>query len=233
MMAGDLLRQAIALEPEYAAGHAWYAYWLHFLVGHNWSDDAAAARAEAAHHAERAITLDAQDARGFTIAGHIRAVLNHRLREALALHDRALALNPNLAMAWALSALTYIYLGEWNEGEERLNRYKRLSPMDPGAFHYDVGFCLIALMRRDYEAAVSAGRTVSELNPAFPNASKPYLSALGHLGQISEAAVILRRLLLLDPDFSVQSFLATTPLERAEDREHFAEGLRLAGVAEG
>ena len=32
MQAGDLLRQAIALEPEYAAAHAWYAYW-HVLPG--------------------------------------------------------------------------------------------------------------------------------------------------------------------------------------------------------
>ena len=232
MQAGDLLRQAIALEPEYASGHAWYAYWLHFLVVQGWSDDVEAVHLEAAHHAELAITLDAQDARGFTIAGHVRAVLSHRLREAIALQDRALALNPNLAMAWALSALTYIFIGELDEGERRLNRYKRLSPMDPGAFHYDVGFCMVALMRRDYNAAVSAGRTVSELNPAFPNASKPYLSALGHLGDQHEAAVILRRLLVLDPDFTVEQFLASTPLEKQSDRDHFAAGLRLAGVPE-
>ncbi len=233
MAAGDMLRQAIALEPDYASAHAWFAYWLHFQVIHNWCDDMAQAQVEAAMHAERAITLDAQDAKGFTIAGHVRAVLHHRLREAAALHDRALALNPNLAMAWALSALTHIYLGEWDEGERRLNRYKKLSPMDPGAFHYDVGFCLIALMRRDYETAVSVGRTVSELNPAFPAAGMPYLAALGHLGQTSESAFVLRRLLTLDPDFTVQRMLATTPFEREQDRDHIVDGLRRAGVREG
>ncbi len=232
MTAGDLLRKAIELEPEYASAHGWYAFWLHFLVSHNWSDDPDASQAEAAHHAERAITLDPQDAKGFTIAGHVRAFLHHRLREAVALHDRALALNPNLAMAWALSALTHLYLGEWDEGERRLDRYKKLSPMDPGAFHYDVGFCVVALMRRDYEGAVSIGRTVSELNPAFPGAGKPYLAALGHLGQEREAAVVLRRALVLDPAFTVTRFLATTPFERPQDREHFAQGLRLAGVPE-
>ena len=39
MAAGDMLRQAIALEPDYASGHTWYAFWLYFLVIHNWSDD--------------------------------------------------------------------------------------------------------------------------------------------------------------------------------------------------
>ena len=118
MQAGDLLRQAIVLEPDYASAHSWYAFWLHFLLGHNWSDDSDAAEAEAGMHAERAITLDPQDARCFSIAGHVRAYINHRLREALALHDRALALNPNLAMAWALSALTHIYLGELDEAQK-------------------------------------------------------------------------------------------------------------------
>ena len=144
MQAGDLLRRAIELEPEYASAHARYAYWLHFLVINDWAEDVEAAENEASFHAERAITLDPQDARGFTIAGHVRAYMHHRLREAVALHDRALALNPNLGMAWALSALTHIGLGEADEAERRLNRYKQLSPMDPGAFHYDIGFCLLA-----------------------------------------------------------------------------------------
>ncbi len=232
LAAGDLLRRALALEPEYASAHAWYAFWLHFLVIHNWADDEPGAQAEAAFHAERAITLDPQDAKGFTIAGHVRAVLHHRLREAVALHDRALALNPNLAMAWALSGLTHIYLGELDEAERRLQRYKILSPMDPGAFHYDVGFCLAALLRRDYETAVSAGRTVGELNPAFTAAAVPYIAALGHLGQEREASVVLRRMMALDPQFSVERFFRTTPLERPQDREHVAQGLRLAGAPE-
>jgi hypothetical protein len=39
-------------------------------------------------------------------------------------------------------------------------------------------------------------------------------------------------LLALEPDFTVERFLASTPLQREVDRELFAEGLRLAGVPE-
>ena len=231
--AGALLRQAIALEPDYAAAHAWYACWLQLQVGQGWADDTAQALGDAAHHAERAITLDPSDALGFAIAGHTRAFLHHRLREAAALHERALALNPNLAMAWALSASTQSYLGNWQEAERQLNRYKQLSPMDPGAFQYDVTFSVVALLKGDYEGAVAAGRSVSELNPAFSAACKPYLSALGHLGQLTEAAVVRRRLFAIEPGFSIQRFLASAPFERSQDREHFAAGLRLAGIPEG
>jgi DNA-binding SARP family transcriptional activator/TolB-like protein len=232
MMAGEYLARAIELEPDYAAAHAWYAYWHIFLVGQGWAEDPQASMEEAGELAERAIVLDPFDARGLTIAGHVRAFLHHRLREAMALHERALSLNPNLAMAWALSAITYAYMGEPEEAERRNNRYKKLSPLDPHAFIFDGFYTVIHLLKRDYESAVAAGRAVTQMNPSMSAGFKPYLAALGHLGRKQEAAVALRRLLALEPDFTIEYFIATSPIERQSDREHYAEGMRLAGVPE-
>jgi len=232
MQAGAYLARAIELEPDYAASHAWYAYWQMFLVGQDWASDPRAVMEEAGQLAERAIVLDPLDARGLAIAGHVRAFLHHRLREAISLHERALSLNPNLAMAWNLSGVAYAYLGDWEEAERRVTRYKKLSPLDPHAFFFDTGFIIVALLKRDYESAVVAGRAVTEMNPAFSAACKPYLAALGHAGRLQEASVVLRRLLSMEPDFTVERFLATTPVERPGDREHYAEGLRRAGVPE-
>ncbi|HLY88782.1 MAG TPA: BTAD domain-containing putative transcriptional regulator [Acetobacteraceae bacterium] len=232
IMAGEYLVNAIALEPDYAAAHAWYAYWHIFLVGQGWAEDPHAMMEEAGELAERAVVLDPFDARALTIAGHVRAYLHRRLHEAAALHERALSLNPNLAMAWALSAITYAYMGEAEEAERRNNRYKKLSPLDPHAFFFDAFFILIHLMKRDYETAVAVGRAVSEMNPSFSATYKPYLAALGHLGRTQEAAVVRRRLLAVEPDFTIERFVATSPLEREADRDHYAHGLRLAGVPE-
>lgn len=232
MQAGDLLRHAISLEPDYAAAHAWAAYWHIFLVGQGWSDDPAASMVEAGQLAERAVMLDPQDAKALTIAGHVRAFMHRRLRESLALHEKALMLNPNLAMAWNLSGVAYAYMGELDEAERRVLRYKKLSPLDPHAFFFDTALIIVALLRHDYESAVGAGREVSEMNPGFAAACKPYLAALGHLGQTEEASIVLRRLLAIQPDFTIQSFIASSPLERAEDLDHYVAGLRLAGIAE-
>ncbi len=230
--AGNLLRRAIELEPDYAPAHAWYAFWLQFLVENQWADDAAAGKEHASRHAERAITLDSQDGLGFAIAGHVRATLQLRVVEALSLHERALTLNPNLAMGWALSAFTYLYTGDSDEAQRRLERYKQLSPSDPFAFLYDVGFSLAAFMKGDYERAAALSRSVGELNPGFCAACKPFLAALGHLGQVREAGVIRQRLLALEPGFDVARFIESSPYVRQEDTEHFAEGLRRAGVPE-
>jgi DNA-binding SARP family transcriptional activator/TolB-like protein len=230
MMAGQYLAHAIELEPDYAAAHAWYAYWHIFLVGQGWADNPDTMMEQAGDLAERAIVLDPFDARGLTIAGHVRAFLHRRLREAMALHERALSLNPNLAMAWALSAIAYAYMGDPDEAERRNNRYKQLSPLDPHAFIFDGFFTVIHLLKRDYESAVATGRAVTQMNPSLSAGFKPYLAALGHLGRSQEAAVVLRRLATIEPDFTVERFVATAPFERKSDRDHFAEGLRLAGV---
>ena len=232
MQAGEYLSRSIALEAEYAAAHAWYAYWQMFLVGQDWADNPAAAMEAAGQHAERAVALDPYDARGLTIAGHVRAFLHRRLHEAVALHERALSLNPNLAMAWALSAIAHTYIGDPDEAERRHNRYKKLSPLDPHAFFFDAFFVLIRLQKRDYESAVAMARAVTEMNPSFSATYKPYLSALGHLGRSQEAAVVRRRLQAIEPNFTVKRFIAASPLERASDRDHYVKGLRLAGVPE-
>ena len=71
---------------------------------------------------------------------------------------------------------------------------------------------------------------MTELNPSFSATYKPYLAALGHLGRTQEAAVVGRRLLAIEPDFAVDRFIAASPLERESDREHYAQGLRMAGM---
>jgi DNA-binding SARP family transcriptional activator/TolB-like protein len=230
--AGDYLARAIEMEPEYAAAHAWYAYWHVFLVGQDWADDAKAMMQKGGELAERAIMLDSFDARALTIAGHVRAFLHRRLREAAALHERALSLNPNLAMAWALSAVTYAYMGDTDEAESRNLRYKKLSPFDPYAFMFDSFFTLIHLLKRDYESAVAVGRAQTQMAPSLSAGFKPYIAALGHLGRTQEATVARRRLLAMEPEFTVERYILSSPLEREADKQHFAEGLRLAGIPE-
>lgn len=230
--AGALLRQAVALDPDHPGAHVASAAWHALQFGQDWAEDAAAGIAQATYHAERAISLDPLDARVVTVAGHVRAYLHHRVREGISLHERALALNPNLPMAWGLSGIAYAYLGDLAEAEHRLRQHARLSPLDPHAFIFDGARCMAALLRGDFAAAVALGRGVSETSPNYSAARKPYLAALGHLGLQDEIVAVRQRLLAIEPRFSVGRFLQTSALQEPDHRHLFADGLRAAGVPE-
>jgi TolB-like protein len=230
LQAGGLLNEAMVLQPDCASIHAWCAYWRVLLLAQDWAEDRTAAVAEASHLAERAIALDPQDARALTIAGHVRAALQRRPREGIALHDRALSLNPNLTMAWSLSAMAFAYLGELDEAARRVAVGKTLSPSDRQGFFFDTAPMVVALLRHDHQAAVDFGRDASSLNGAFRAAVKPYLAALGHLRMEADAAAIRARLLAQEPEFRVEPYLDSIPMLRAADREHIGAGLKLAGI---
>jgi tetratricopeptide (TPR) repeat protein len=230
--AGDLLKASLALDHDSATAHAWLAYWNLILVGQGWAPDAAAATAHAAELAERAVGLDARDARAMTLAGHVRGFLGKRPEEARTLHDRAIALNPNLALAWGFSSLAHVYLGDHAEAMRRARQAQRLSPHDPHGFLFDTAQILSHLLLREYEAAVTIGRRAIALNPGFSSSLKAQLAALGHLGREQEAVEVRGRLLALEPDFCVRDAAARSPMMRGEDIDHYANGLRRAGLPE-
>jgi DNA-binding SARP family transcriptional activator/TolB-like protein len=228
-----LLELSRRADPASSVVHGWLAQWNLLYVGQGWAEDPLHCANEAAQLAERAIMLDPMDARGLALAGHVRGYLGRSPEEALALHDRALSLNPNLAIAWCFSGLAHSYIGQHEEGLARISQARRLSPSDPHGFFFDMALMMPHLLRGEYLSAVDVGRRAIQLNPWFTSAYKGYLSALGHLGRQSEAIEMRRRLALLEPGFSIDAAVRRVPLQRAEDMQRYAEGLRLAGVPEG
>ena len=230
--AGEMLVEALRLDPGNAAAHAWLAHWHLFLVGQGWAEDAEAAVRRASELTARAVILDPGDARALTLAGHVRGFLDGKASEGRALHERALALNPNLALAWCLSGLAHCYLGEHEEAIRRMERAWNLSPYDPHGFLFDGALIYPHLLRRDHASAAEVGYRAVDLNPVFSSNYKGLLSALGHLGQ-KEAHEVRVRLLQLEPGFTVAAAIRRSPLTRQEDLDHYAEGLRRAGLPEG
>lgn len=228
--AGGLLSRVIELEPDYSSAYSWLALWHVFLVGQGWARDPRASIARAGEVAEHAVMLDPNDARGLTIAGHVRAFLNRRLDEALPLHERALAINPSLPLAWHLSGVAQAYKGNLDEARRRIEHCRRLAPRDPHSFFADGAAIIVELLSRQHEIAADIGRKVTQLHPRFSAAYKPYLAALGHLGEEREASVVHRRLLQLEPDFNLKTFRMNAPFARREHMEHYSAGLTLAGV---
>jgi DNA-binding SARP family transcriptional activator/tetratricopeptide (TPR) repeat protein len=231
--AGELLANAVDLDPAYAAAHAWWAYWRLLQVGQAWASDPLAATQHAGQLAERAVTLDPGDARALALVGHVRAFLHRQPEEACVLHERALSLNPALPLAWCYSGLAHGYLGRHGTAIEQISRAQTLAPHDPHAFFFDTALMLPYLLQGDFEKALASGRRALELNPGFTSTYKGYLATLGQLNRTTEAARVLARLLELEPGFCVRSALERSPMKRLSDQQLYAEGLRRAGLPEG
>ncbi len=231
LQARDLLMEAIAQDEEYAAAHAWLAYWNIMAIGQGWIDDPEHAATQAGVAAERAVVLDPLDARGITIAGHVKAYLLHDLDAALALHQRATTLNPNLPIAWTLSSWAHIYNGDHRTAVNQAIMAESLSPTDPHVFFVEHAAMTARLFLGDLEVADTLAASVLERKPGHASALKVRLSILGHLGRTNDAAACLDKLKLIMPDLTIAKIIALPPL-REHDLEFYAQGLRLAGVTD-
>jgi DNA-binding SARP family transcriptional activator/TolB-like protein len=230
--AGDLLEAALRADPTHADALAWYAYWHLFLVGQGWAPDPEAATNRAALLADSAVAMDPNDARALALAGHVRGFLMKRPSEAIVLHERAISLNPNLALAWCFSGFALTYLGDHDAALARMRQAIQLSPSDPHLFFFLAAIIMPHLLRGEYQDAADAGRKAIELNPWFSSSFKGYLAVLGHLDCQQEATSVMARLLKLEPEFTVRDAIRRSPMSLPEDIERYAAGLRRAGLPE-
>jgi tetratricopeptide (TPR) repeat protein len=231
--AGRLIAQALNAEACNANVLAWAAYWQVWYVGQGWADDPAQALAIAQNRAVRAIRVDPENAEALGIYGHICAFLDKDFDAAMHYFDRALQLNPNLSFIWALSAPTCCYIGQPDLALRRLDRYRELAPSDPLFPLWEYFYAIAYFFKRDYERTVVVGRRAAKANPDFVNGYKPLIAALGHLGRLEEAAPYIAKLLRLEPGFTVVSFGSVYPFRKPLDRDHYMQGLLLAGVPGG
>ena len=229
MRARQLLARAIELDPDYAAAHAWMAYWSIMAVGIGWVDEPRTVTTLAGDAAERAVSLDPLDARALAVAGHVKAYLLHDVRTALTMHARAIELNPNLPIAWTLSSWSRIYNGEHATAVRHAMMAQSLSPRDPHIFLVEHALMTARFFSRHLEEAAMLSERVLERNQGHTSALNVRLAILGHMDRHAEAGHCLTMLRRIDPTVSIESIAARPPLT-PEDRAFYIEGLRRAGV---
>jgi TolB-like protein len=229
LRAREMLSQAIDLDPDYSAAHAWLAYWGILAVSHGWIDNPRQVTEMAGASAERAVLLDPMDARALAIAGHVKAYLKHDVTGAARLHARAIELNPNLPIAWTFSAWSKIYSGDHATAVRHAMTAQGLSPLDPHLVFVQHALMTAHFFKRDLEDAETLSEVVFDRNKKHVSALNVRLAVLGHMGRTAEAAEALSLLREIEPEVTVSSIAARPPLQHA-DREYYMEGLRRAGV---
>jgi adenylate cyclase len=230
--AGRYLDRATELDPSYAQACAYKAWWHLLAIGEGLSSDFNRDVRLAEEFANRAIVLDATDAFGFVVSGHVQTFLLRQPERAVELFERALQLNPNSAFAWGVSASTFCFLGRPDEAMERLRNASRLSPFDPLNFFYWTVAGIAEFIAGRYDQGVGWLQKARRENPRFVAAYRTLAACLGLLGNDEEAKAVAADLLSVDPSFRISVFTSWYPLRRPDDLKRLIEGLRAAGLPE-
>ncbi|TWT12710.1 hypothetical protein FQU96_10640 [Reyranella sp. CPCC 100927] len=230
--AGEFLERALRLDPEYGHAHAWMSFWHLMGVGQGWLADRDKSGEAAERHAQAAIEQNPDDPMGLSFAGHVEAFLRHNYDLAEHFHQRSLSVNPNFGWGWALSALVACYRGRPQDALERMERYRTLSPFDGFRYFWETVTVISLTLSGRYQDAVTAAQPILREHPNFTAVYVPVIVSMAYLGRPDDARNLVKQLLALQPGFSIKVYVSTSPLERSEDRDRYAVGLRMAGLPE-
>jgi TolB-like protein len=227
-----LFHDALRLDPDFASAYG-MAAWCHFWRKVNgWMTDPFREVAEGTRLARRGVELGKDDAVALTRSGHALGHFAGDLEGGIALLDRALLLNPNLASAWFLGGFLRVWHGEPEGAIEHFTHAMRLSPLDPELYRMQAGMAAAHLFAGRFDAASSWAEKAFRDLPSFLMVVGVIAASHALAGQNDDARRAMDHLRRLDPALRIANLKDWLPIRRPEDRATLAEGLRRAGLPE-
>ncbi|HEX5213576.1 MAG TPA: winged helix-turn-helix domain-containing tetratricopeptide repeat protein [Pseudolabrys sp.] len=230
-----LFERAIELDPDFAAPQGGAAFCFVSRKLNGWmSDPVGRDIAEAERFARRAAELGQDDAAALALAGLALGYVVGDLDGGVALADRALALNPNLATAWYASGTVRIFRGgEPDIAIEHLARAMRLSPLDPFLYTMQGMTAYAYCITGRYDEACAWAEKAFWQKPDILATLRISAASNAYAGRMEESRRSAVRLLELDPGMRLSNLRDRIGASRfPEDYAKYAEGLRMAGLPE-
>ena len=221
-----ILRRAIELDPDFAQPYAGLGM-AHCLDFQNHWTDTPDALDLAAHFATQAIEKGPNEPYAHYAAAVVET-WKRNLVKAKAETERALALNPNYALAYGTRGLVEVYLGHPLAAIPFIERAIRLDPVFTQQYMHFLGSAYLGADQ--YETAAAAFRERIRLAPKTDLSRAFLASALGHLGEIDEARRIWHELMEINPRYSLAEHLGRLPFQNQADVDRISKGLTMAGL---
>jgi TolB-like protein/class 3 adenylate cyclase len=224
--------RAIELDPLFASGCGMAARCYAQRKFSGWVIDGVQETAETIRLAYRAVDLGKDDAVALSRAGWALATVAGDLDTGSGLIDRALVLNPNLAVAWQYSGWIKVWLGEPEVAIDHVGRAMRLSPSDPLLNRMQTAIATAHFIAGRCDEASSWSQMALREQPTYAPALRVSAASHALAGRLNEAKKAVERLRQVDPTFTCSSLCQRNPFQRAEDIARFSDGFRKAGLPE-
>lgn len=224
-----LLEEALKLEPDYSAAHAYLSWCFHSRFGRGGLREED--RLAAVGHAREAIALGNDDATALAIAALVLAYDGHEISTALKTFDRALELSNSNVFALCFNAAILAWIGESDLAIERAQRALRLGPFDSLIWRAHHALSIAYFHSQRYGDAADAARNVIAANSAYSIPRAILAAALVRLGRLDEAKAMAQTVLEREPSFTIHGTARYSELEPAVFRP-FAKAWREVGLPE-
>jgi TolB-like protein/class 3 adenylate cyclase/Tfp pilus assembly protein PilF len=227
--AREFFRKAYEQDPGYGAAYAMAASTLMMQQGTSGVPLTAEMRADAIRLANQGAKAASDDAFTLARSGHVLTYLGHEYDRGASMVEQAVALNPNLAIAWNSRGWVSLMCGEAERAIESFDRLIRLSPLDPlriGAWNGS-SFASFHLGRYE-EGRTSAMKSIQFATNAHTLGAL-IVNSVG-AGRMAEAQAAVARLMKLQPDFRASHVHEAFPIRSADERNRIASALRKAGL---
>ena len=228
-----LFYRAIELDPDFASAYGVAAWCYFWRKANGWMIDATKDAAETTRLAGRARELGKEDAVALAFSGLALAYVAGEVDASIAMVDRALLLNPNLAAAWNTSGLLRATVGDPDTGIEHMERAMRFNPLDPLMFLTLTWSAWAHFVAGRYDHGWQLAERASREQPYFVNALRVAAVCNALAGRLGEARQCIARALRLDPGMRISNL--KDRLASSFPAAHlgtFIEGLRRAGLPE-
>ena len=227
--ARDFFVRALERDSDYGAAYAMAAVTLMLEQGARGVPLAAEERTEALRLADRAARAGGDDAFALARAGHVLTYLGRQYDRGMAMTERAVGLNPNLAVAWNSRGWVTLMSDQPQQSIESFERMIRLSPLDHlrARAWNGTSFAWFAL-RRHEEGCEIALKSLQVVKNAH-TLSAYIMNAVG-AGRDAEAKRAVDELLAAQPGFRALHVGEAFPVRSVEVSERMAAALRAAGL---
>jgi adenylate cyclase len=186
-------------------------------------------RSEAIRLANLASKAAGDDAFTLARAGHVLTYLGREYDRGASMVEQAVALNPNLAIAWYSRGWVTMMCGEAERSIESFDRMIRLSPLDPLRVDAWNGSSFACFSLGRYEdGCVSAMKSI-QVAANFHTLGAFIVNAIP-AGQAKEAREAAARLLRSRPELRATDAEEAFPTRSSEVRNRMIEALREAGL---
>ncbi|MGI9304662.1 MAG: winged helix-turn-helix domain-containing protein [Gammaproteobacteria bacterium] len=223
-------KKAIALDPTFADAHAGYARALVEAWRLDFSHEiaGAVARKRAYDSAARALELNPNNARAYSVLGVLQ-VVDGQYDAAIESARKAVSLSPNDAQAYVNLALVLAYSGEVAAAVEAMDTALRLNPRPTPGVLLILGFTLFADHR--YDEAIEPLKTARDASPESEFGHLYLAAAYAQADRPTQAQAAIDDLVELYPATNLALYRVVYANHRHErDLTHLLDALRKAGL---